>query len=329
MRVLVTGATGFLGGRLARLLVEEGYHVRASGRPGDPTDVLEDLDVSYRAVDLLDGAAVRGLTKGVEAVFHVAALVTFDPSLYERQWRINVEGTRLMLAAARDAGVRRFVQTSTVNTLGIPTLGQDGTEKTRFNWMPWGLGYMDSKRAAEDLVLEAAARDLDTVCVLPGTMFGPGDIFFSAGTYVREAARGRLLAAPSGGTTVAHVDDVARGHLLALERGRRGGRYILGGDNLSYETLYRVINQVVGRPGPFAVLPEGVLRWAGRRADTLRRFGIRIPFSEGMAKAGSAQLYYRSSLAEAELGYRHRPAVEGVRDAVAWYEARGLIEVRR
>jgi len=322
MRVLVTGATGFVGGRVARLLCAEGHAVRATGLPSDPTDVLESLDCDYRAADLLDGAALEGLVQGVEAVFHVAALVTFDPARYDEQWKVNVEGTRLLLDAARRAGVGRLVFTSTVNTLGIPALGVVGDEDTPFNWARWHIGYNDSKHASEEAVLE---HELDAVCVLPGLMFGPGDIFFSGGTYIREAARGRLILAPAGGTSMAHVDDVAQGHLLALERGQRGGRYVLGGDNLSYKTLYRVLNEELGRPGPFGVIPESLLRFTGRQADGLRRLGVPIPWSEGLAVAGSAPLYYSSHLAEEELGYRPRPVIEGIREAIDWYRERRMI----
>jgi dihydroflavonol-4-reductase len=326
MRVLVTGATGFLGGRLARLLSAQGFEVRTTGLPRDPTEILEGLPCEHVPADLLDEGAVRRLVEGVEVVFHVAALVTFRPELYARQWQVNVEGTRFLLRAAGQARVRRLVYTSTVNTLGIPGPGQIGDEETPFNWGRWQLGYMDSKRAAEALVLTAAERDLDAVCVLPGTLFGPGDLHFSAGAYIREAARGRLLFAPPGGTVVAHVDDVARGHLLALERGTRGRRYILGGEPVSYATLFRWIHEELGRPGPLATLPAPVLRWAGRQADWLRfRLGVPIPFSEGLAVAASAHLSYSSARAERELGYSARPAREGVREAVAWYRARGML----
>lgn len=326
MKVLVTGATGFLGGRLARLLCAEGFSVRTTGLPRDPTELIADLPCEHVPADLLEAAAVERLVQGVEAIFHVAALVTFRPDLYATQWRVNVEGTRLLLEAARAARVRRFVHTSTVNTLGIPPPGQLGDEETLFDWGRWRLGYMDSKRAAEDLVHAAAAKDLDAVCVLPGTLFGPGDLHFSAGAYVREAARGLLLLAPPGGTVVVHVDDVARGHLLALERGERGRRYILGGEPVSYRTLFRWINEEVGRPGPVATVPAPLLRWAGRQADRLRdRLGLPLPFSEGLAVAGSALLYYSSARAERELGFSARPAREAVREAVAWYRARGVL----
>jgi len=325
MRVLVTGATGFVGGRLTKLLCRAGVQVRASGHPSDPTDALDGLGCEFRPVDLLDAEGVARLARGVEAVFHVAAMVSFEPRLYERQWRVNVDGTGHVIEACRRAGVRRLVYTSTVNTLGIPAPGTVGDEDTAFNWGRWGLGYMDSKRAAEALVLDAARTGLDAVCVLPGTMFGAGDRFFSAGTYVREAARGRLVMAPSGGTTVAHVDDVAEGHWLALEHGQPGARYVLGGDHLSYVTLFRVINEAVGRPGPWGVIPAPLARLGGRGGDLLRRLGLPVELSEGLAVAGCASLYYDSTRARQALGYHPRPAVVGVGDAVAWYRMHGLI----
>jgi dihydroflavonol-4-reductase len=326
VKTLVTGATGFVGSRVARLLREAGHEVRTTGRPGDPTDGLDGLGCAHLACDLLDAEATRAAVRGVEAVFHVAAMVTFDPALYERQMRVNVEGTRLLLDAARAEGVRRVVYTSTVSTLGIPAAGTRGDESTPFDWGRWHLGYMDSKKAAEDVVLAAAAGGLDAVCVLPGTMFGPGDRFFSAGTFVREGARGRLVLAPPGGTTVVHVDDVARGHLLALERGRRGARYVLGGEAVSYRALFTWIAEEVGRPPPRATLPALALRLGGRAGDLLRGLGLPLPFSEGLAVAGSVELYYSSALAERELEYAYRPAREGIRDAVAWYRERGLLD---
>jgi len=326
MKTLVTGATGFLGSRIAGLLRAAGHEVRATGRPGDPTDGLEGLGCDFVPCDLLDVGAVRRSVEGVGAVFHVAAMVTFDPALYDRQVRVNVEGTRVLLEAACAAGVRRLVYTSTVNALGIPPAGTVGDESTPFDWGRWRLGYMDSKKAAQDLVLAAAGAGLDALCVLPGTMFGPGDRFFSAGTYVREGARGRLVLAPPGGTTVVHVDDVARGHHLALELGRRGARYVLGGEAVSYRTLYSWIAEEVGRTPPRATLPAALLRLGGRASDALRLVGLPVPFSEGVAVAGCAELYYSSALAERELGYSSRPAREGVRDAVAWYRERGLLK---
>ncbi len=323
--VLVTGATGHLGGRLVRELLTHGYRVRATGRPGDPTTALSDLDCEYRPADLRSDEALAALVDGVDAVCHAAAWVTFDPAHYEKQWAVNVGGTHALLRAARRAGVKRFLYTATVNTLGSPEGGRLGDEQTPFDWARWHLGYMDSKRASEAEVLDANGAGMQTLSVNPGTLFGPGDALQSAGTYLLQAARGRLRIAPAGGTTVAHVDDVARGHRRALELGQPGRRYVLGGEAVPYAVLYRWLNAEVGRHGPVATAPASLLRAAGRAADGLRRLGLPIPFSEGLAVVASAPLYYSSARASHELGHRTRPAREAVREHAAWYRARGWI----
>lgn len=327
MKVLVTGAAGFLGGRLTRLLCAEGYDVRASGLPSDNTRLIEDLPCEWMPFDLMDPEGAARAVEGVEAAFHVAALVAVRPGIYEAQMKVNVEGTRILVEAAAASGVRRFVHTSTINTLGIPPEGQVGDENTPFNWAPYRMGYMDSKRAAEQVVLSAAEQGaLDAVCVLPVTLFGPGDINFSAGTYIREAAKWRLLMAPPGGTTVAHVDDVARGHVDALVRGSPGERYVLGGDHVDYRTLFTWIAHDVGCAAPLGSLPSGFVRGLGLVSDRLRGwFGLPVPFSEGLAVAGCSNLYYDCSRAQKELGYRFRPAREAVREAVKWYREQGMI----
>jgi len=278
------------------------------------------------ACDVLDEGGTRRATRGMEAVFHVAAMVSFEPAHYWQQMRVNVQGTQVLLDACREAGVSRLVYTSTVSTLGAPRPGQVGHEGTVFDWQPWRLGYMDSKKAAEELVNAAARDGMDALSVLPGTFFGPGDINQNAGQYVLQCAKGRLRAAPPGGTSVVHVDDVARGHLLALERGQRCGRYILGGENLTYRRLFSIIARAVGRTPPAVTLPATVVRAAAQASDWLRsRAGAPLPLSAGLARAACSRLFYSSDHARRELGYTFRPAREAVEDAVRWYAAEGVL----
>jgi dihydroflavonol-4-reductase len=316
---LVTGGTGMLGSRIARLLHQQGARVRISYLPGDSQLAVEDLSVEHCPADLLDGRAVARALEGVEVVFHTAALVSFRPDLYRKQMHVNVEGTRQLLRAAARAGVRRLVHTSTVNTLGVPQPGAVADEETAFDWQGFRLGYMDSKREAERAVLEAVEqRAIDAVVVLPGTLFGPGDVNVNAGSYVRLVARSPVIPAPPGGTTVAHVDDVARGHLLALERGVAGERYILGGVPVSYRDLFACIAAELGRPGARVVtLPEGPLRVLGRLTSRLG--------GAGLARAACCDQFYSSEKAVRELGWSFRPVEQAVRDAVRWYRQVGLI----
>jgi dihydroflavonol-4-reductase len=182
---------------------------------------------------------------------------------------------------------------------------------------------MDSKHAAEKLVLQSG---LDAVCALPVTMFGPGDVFFNAGSYIKQSAKGRAILAPPGGTTVAHVDDVARGHWLACKKGEPGKRYILGGEPLSYMEILTMIAEELDRRPPIATAPGSILRFLGRQSDRLRTYlRIPIPLTEGVAVAGSSHLYYSHKKAERELGYSARPARQAIRDAVNWYRVKGMI----
>jgi len=324
MKVLVTGASGFLGSRIALLLGENGHQVRAAFRPGDDTRLLRGLPVEPQACDLLDEICTRRAMAGMDAVVHTAAMVTFQRRLYDTQMRVNVEGTRILLRAARSAGIRRFIHTSTVNTLGIPSEGSVGDEDTPFNWQIWRLGYMDSKKASEDLVRQA--EGLETICVLPGTMFGPWDINVNAGQYILQCARGLGLAAPPGGTSVVHVDDVARGHLLALERGIVGERYVLGGENLTYHELFCIIAHELGRRPPLFTLPAPLLLGLGRAADRLSaHLPWPLPAGEGLLKAACSNLFYDSTKARQQLGYTFRPAAEAIQDAVSWYRDQGMI----
>lgn len=330
MRCLVTGVSGFLGARLARLLCEEGHRVRGTYRPGDETRVLRELDIEAVACDVLDLGGTRRAVQGVEAVFHVAGHVSFEPSHYWQQMRVNVDGTRVMLDACQEAGVERVVHTSTVSALGAPRRGQVGHEGTPFDWGPWRLGYMDSKKAAEDLVTDRAHQGMDALSVLPGTFFGPGDVNINAGQYVMQGARGVLRAAPPGGTSVVHVDDVAQGHLLALLRGQRGGRYVLGGENLTYRRLFTIIAEAVDQPPPAVTLPKTLLGAAGLASDWLRsRTGAPLPLTAGLCRAACSELFYSSDHARRELGYSFRPAHEAIEDAVRWYADEGLLPGRR
>ncbi len=325
MRAVVTGASGMVGANLAEALVAAGGRVRVSYRPGDATRALDGLVVDHAPCELLDAGALARVFAGAEVVFHAGAMVSFDPGVLEMQMRVNVEGTRNVLWAARRAGVRRVVTTTTVNTRGVPPPGTLGDENTPFDWAPYRLGYMDSKHRAEQLTLAAAREGQDALCVLPGTMFGPRDVNRNAGGYIFAIARWPVLVAPPGGTTVAHVGDVVQGHIRAAELGRPGARYILGGLPMSYLALYRLIAGELKRPIPVAALPSRPILLAGRLASALRSCGLSVPFNAGVARAACAPLYYSSALAERELGFRARPPVEAIRDAIKWYRTQGAL----
>ncbi|MBW8269685.1 hopanoid-associated sugar epimerase [Caldovatus aquaticus] len=326
-RVLLTGATGFLGSAIARALRATGRPVRALVRPGTPRLLLEGLEVEVVPGDLLDPPSLRAAASGCAAVIHCAAdyrLWVPDPARMEQ---VNVAGTRALMRAALAAGAERVVHVSSVATLkprpdGTPA---DETDAAR---PEEAIGpYKRSKTLAERVV-EAMVREegLPAVIVNPSTPVGPRDRRPTpTGRVILEAARGRMPAYVDTGLNLAHADDVAAGCVSALERGAVGERYILGGQDVALGDLLRHIARRAGRRDPvrlpraplwpLALAAEGWARLSGRE-PMLTRDGLRM---------AARRMFFSSAKAERELGYRARPWTEGVDDALAWFRAQGML----
>ncbi|HEY3228882.1 MAG TPA: NAD-dependent epimerase/dehydratase family protein, partial [Roseiflexaceae bacterium] len=228
MKVLVTGGTGFLGANLVAALLERGDAVRVLRRANSSLIALDGLPVEHVIGDILEPDAVARAVAGCDLVFHVAALASYWRARRDQVYRVNVEGTRIVMDACSRAGVPRVVHTSSVAAVGIPPPGTVGDETTPFDALSATFAYADSKHRAEAEVQNAVARGLDVVIVNPASVFGAGDHYLNTGRIVIEYGRGRIPVVPPGGMCVVDVDAVVRGHLLAAERGRAGERYILG-----------------------------------------------------------------------------------------------------
>jgi dihydroflavonol-4-reductase len=327
MRALVTGATGFVGAAVARALSSAGWQVRALARAGSDRSNLGNLPVEVVEGDLGDASSLERALGGCAGLFHVAAdyrLGARDPApLY----LTNVEGTRNILNAARTAGVPRIVYTSSVATIGIPSDGSPGEERTAVALSDMIGHYKRSKYLAEEVARDAVRSGMSVVIVNPSTPVGPGDIKPTpTGQLVLDAARGRMPAYVDTGLNVVHVDDVAAGHLLAFERGQPGERYILGGEDMTLQTILAQIARLVGRTPPrirlpyAAVLPiaylaEGFAKISGRSGRVTLE-GVRM---------SRKRMFFSSAKAVGELGYRWRPPLEAFEDAVRWYRERGLL----
>ncbi|TLZ28313.1 MAG: NAD-dependent epimerase/dehydratase family protein [Gammaproteobacteria bacterium] len=327
MRALVTGATGFVGSAVARALAAGGWQVRALVRAGSDRRNLRDLPLEIASGDLTDRASLDGALDGCEALFHVAAdyrLWTPDPQLL---YRTNVEGTRNVIEAARRAKVARIVYTSSVATVGLPADGSPGSEETPVALTDMIGHYKRSKFLAEELVRGEARTGAPVVIVNPSTPVGPGDLKPTpTGRMVLDAARGRMPAYIDTGLNIVHVDDVAAGHLLALERGRFGERYILGGENLTLREILVRIARLAGSSPPRIRLPHwGVLPLAylSEGLSRLTHRGTRLTVES--VRMARHRMYFSSDKAVRELGYRWRSPQVAFEDAVRWYQGQGML----
>lgn len=323
MTLLVTGGTGFVGSAVVRKLLERGERVKVLARPCSDLTNLAGLDVALAFGDLQDKASLDRALRGVDGLYHVAAdyrLWARDP---ESLYRVNVEGTRNLMACAGEAGIKRIVYTSSVATLGINPHGA-ADEATSVSLADMIGDYKRSKFLAEQIVRGMAGQGLPVVIVNPSTPVGPGDIKPTpTGRTIRQAAHGKMPAYVDTGLNIVHVDDVADGHLRAFDHGVAGERYILGGENLTLRDILQAIAALTGQRPPALCLPCLAIVPIALAAECVARFITgKEPFvtHDGL-KMARKKMFFTSAKAERELGYRYRPAVAALREAVAYFNA--------
>jgi dihydroflavonol-4-reductase len=327
--VLVTGASGFVGSAVARIAHQKGFAVRVLVRPTSPRKNLEDLDAQVVLGDMRDEASMRAALRGARYLIHVAAdyrLWAPDPAEIERA---NLEGTEATMRAALAEGVERIVYTSSVATLKVSSSGHSADETVPLTTGQAIGVYKRSKVLAERAVERMIERErLPAVIVNPSTPIGPRDVKPTpTGRIIVEAALGKIPAFVDTGLNLVHVDDVAAGHFLALERGRIGERYILGGENLPLEQMLADIAALTGRKPPTLSLPRWPLYPLAFCAESIAKITKREPFVtlDGL-KMSKNKMYFTSAKAERELGYRARPYREGLRDALEWFRKAGCLK---
>lgn len=328
MTTLLTGATGFVGSAVARVLLARGHTLRLLTRRNSDRRNIEGLAAEVVTGDLTDPASLARAAAGCRFVVHVAADYRFwvpDPAA---MLRANVEGTVAVMRAAQQAGAERIVHCSSVAALGYTADGSPADEATPVDPAMLVSTYKRSKYQAEQAVLALVrTENLPAVIVNPAAPVGPRDIKPTpTGKMILDAANGRIPAYIDTGLNVVHVDDVAEGHALALERGRIGERYILGGENLDLKDLLALVAQVTGRRPPRIQLRE---TWVWPVAAAMEAFarvtGVAPPVTRDHLKMARHKMFFSSAKAGAELGYRARPAREAVQDAVAWFRAQGMV----
>jgi dihydroflavonol-4-reductase len=324
---LVTGATGFVGAAVAKALLRSGQKVRVLARPNSDRRNLEGLKVEIVQGALDDFASLPKAVADCRYVFHVAAdyrLWVPDPEI---MFRVNVEGTRELMLAAQAAGVERIVYTSSVAVLGIlkDGLADEETPSTAQDMIgPYKLSKFQAEAAVRELIEE---QGLPAVIVNPSTPIGPGDVKPTpTGKLIVQAARGRMPAFVDTGLNVAHVEDVALGHLLAARLGKIGRRYILGGENLALSDILVEVARLTGRRPPRLRMPHRAVLPIARGAEALARLTRREPFATVDAvRMSMKKMFFNSARAIEELGYAPRPGNQAIADAITWFKANGYV----
>lgn len=325
---LVTGATGFVGSAVARALQDRGHSLRLMVRPTSDLRLIDGFGETVIG-DLLDPASLAQAVQGCRYLVHVAAdyrLWVPDP---RSMMQANVDGTRALLLAARDAGVERIVYCSSVAALGLVGDGTPGTEETEVHPEAIVGHYKQSKYKAEQAVRALAQSDgVPVVIVNPSAPVGPRDIKPTAtGKMVLDAAAGRMPAYVDTGLNIVHVDDVAVGHVLALERGQIGESYILGGDDMGMAHILAMIDDVMARPtARRRRLPTAALVPLAIGMElAARTFKIDPLVTREMLAMAKKRMFHSSAKAERALGYTHRPARQAFVDAVEWFREQGRL----
>ncbi len=327
MKVLVTGGTGFVGSQLVAALVRRGDQVRVLRRASSDLVALKEIpDVEHVIGDILEPEAVARAVAGCDLVFHVAALSSYWRAQREAVYRVNAEGTRVVMEACLAARVPRVVFTSSVAAIGMRPDGRPADETTALDRISARLAYADSKHRAEAIVGRLVKLGLDAVIVNPAAVFGPGDHHLISGSMIIEFARRCAPVVPPGGLCVVDVEAVVRGHLAAAERGRTGERYILGGENLSLHQIAATICSVVGQQPPRWTIPAWTLPPAAVAIDLFNRINPRPPLVSGdQARLSAYNLFFDSSKAIRELDYPLLPFRGAVERAYAWYKSHGYV----
>jgi len=317
----VTGASSFVARALVPRLART-HRLRLLLRPGQQLEQFAGITHERVEGRLDDEAALAAGLRGADHVVHLAAIVSFRPEDRQQMFAVNADGTERLARLALAAGVRRLLHVSTISAVGYADEPRELDEQAPFNFGPLRIGYSDSKFAAEQRVLAACRDGLDAVIVNPPSMYGAGDRRKGDDSLLGSVMEGRVRIAPPGGTNVANVDDVCDGMLAALERGRCGERYLLGGENLTGIELLQRIAGIVGGTAPRRAAPRWLLRASARALRLKERvFGSRPPVTSEIVQVAARYMWYSSAKADRELDWRAGPVDPGIR--AAWAQIQG------
>jgi dihydroflavonol-4-reductase len=323
MNALVTGATGFLGSHLCRRLVKDGFNVSAFCRPTSISNGLVDLPIERKFGDVSDRESVEKAVAGSDVVFHAASHGIYWGRHKEIQNRTNIEGTKNVVDACQQHGVKRLIFVSSITAIGIPSTAEPADENFTFNLERSSLNYHISKKRAEDIVQDAVANGLDAVIVNPSNIWGPHGENYRVADHVEKVRNRRLIPYFTGGICIVHVDDVVDGIMAAFHRGKAGERYILGGENLPLKSIAQLAASAQSLNPSFVPVPNFVTWLAAAVGESLALVSRRRPHITFVThKLASRFQYYDSSKAKRELGFKARDFKSILAECVAFVEAR-------
>jgi dihydroflavonol-4-reductase len=317
-RTLVTGATGFIGSHVTRLLVERGDDVRVTVRPSSRSEALDGLDVRRVRADILDRRSIRRAMQGIDRVFHIAGTTNLRASR-AGLFAIAGEGTRIVLEEALRADVQRAVYTSSVAALGPARPGRTADETAVWDAGHYGIAYLDAMHEAESVALALVARGLPLVVVNPAHVLGAGDPGRSSTALVRRFLRRQIPAYVDGTLNIVAVQDVAHGHLLADERGEIGERYILGNRNFTLTRLFADLGRLSGVQPPALKLPVAVALAAATASELI---GVTTLPTRTEVRAASLNWGFSNRKAKRELGWTTSPHEDCLEETIGWYRSR-------
>lgn len=330
MKVLVTGATGFIGNHVTRMCLEQGDEVRVMVMPGEDRSPLDGMNVEFVEGNLLDPSSLRKCVEGVEGLYHLAAVFavwTKDPNL---QYKVNVEGARAMMDAAKDAGVTKIVFTSSIAALGVNANGEPANEETPFNCWEFAGEYVMSKFISHQMVLAMVGKGLPATLVCPGFPFGPGDRMPTpTGGLIISILKGKMKNYFDGGLCAVDVRDVARCHILAMEKGRIGEVYLAANKdgNMTQQNFAQLVGRVTGVPD---VATQYVKPWVMKAVARAMEFWANLTGKPPMTTLKTSlmamqNIYVDPSKAIEELGMPQTPIETAVEDAAQWFRDNGHV----
>jgi dihydroflavonol-4-reductase len=314
-----------VGANLVELLTQRGWRVRALRRKSSSLKALEGLRYDDALGDVTEPDAIDAAVRGVDAVFHVAAIATYWKSNVKQLYHVNVEGTRIVLDAARRHNVRRVVFTSSSAACGRAPFGGSIDETHSYNLKPAEYHYGYTKVLAEDVAAGFVRGGLDVVTVNPGVIMGPRDVNLIGGSMITESAKRDIPVTPPGGVGMVDVGDVCEAHLAAFERGRTGERYLINGHNLWHRDILAHCKRAVGRSSGTHALPRALIKALAYPVDWVRTIGLTLPVNGEQLRLACETFWFDAGKAKRELGLTPRPFEETVERTARWYRDRGYL----